>query len=83
MPLTIKEEEVLHLARSLAALTGETTIEAVRVALQERIARERRRRGAKERAEELLEIGRRGAAGLKGPAIDHADLLYDERGLPR
>ena len=38
---------------------------------------------AKARAEELLEIGRRCAARLKEPAMDHADLLYDERGLPK
>jgi hypothetical protein len=30
----------------------------------------------------LLAIGRQCAAALKGPAIDHAVLLYDERGLP-
>ena len=82
-PLTIKDEEVHRLARRLAALTGESVTEAVRAALKERIARERRRQGAKARAEELLEIGRRCAAGLKAPATDHADLLYDERGLPR
>lgn len=83
MPLNIKDEEVHDLARTLASATGETMTEAVRVALKERIARERRRRGAKASAEELLEIGRRCAAGLKGPPIDHADLLYDERGLPK
>jgi hypothetical protein len=32
---------------------------------------------------ELLAIGRQCAAALKGPAIDHAALLYDERGLPK
>ena len=28
-------------------------------------------------------IGRRCASTLKGPAVDHGELLYDERGLPR
>ena len=32
---------------------------------------------------ELLAIGRRCAAALKCPAIDHAALLYDDRGLPK
>ena len=31
----------------------------------------------------LLAIGRRCAALLKGPAIDHAALLYDQCGLPK
>lgn len=31
----------------------------------------------------LLAIGRRCAEGLKHTPVDHAELLYDERGLPR
>jgi antitoxin VapB len=36
-------------------------------------------------AERLLEIGRECAAHLKEPyrSIDHGDLLYDEKGLPK
>lgn len=34
-------------------------------------------------AAELLAIGRQCAALLKGPATDHAALLYDQRGLPK
>ena len=40
-------------------------------------------RKAKATVAELLAIGRRCAAALKGPAIDHATLLYDRRGLPK
>ncbi len=39
-------------------------------------------RKAKATVAELLAIGRRCAAALTGPAIDHAVLLYDEHGLP-
>ena len=46
MALSIKTEGVDHLARMLAALTGETMTEAVTVALRERLARERARREA-------------------------------------
>jgi alkylation response protein AidB-like acyl-CoA dehydrogenase len=42
-----------------------------------------RRRSPEALAAELLEIGRRCASTLKGPALDHGTLLYDERGLPR
>ena len=40
-------------------------------------------RKAKATLAKLLAIGRRCAVTLKGPAIDHADLLYDECGLPK
>ena len=48
-----------------------------------RLERVRRRRKREATAEELLSIGRRCASTLKGPAVDHGTLLYDERGLPR
>ena len=32
--------------------------------------------------EELLRIAARASAPLQGPFIDHAEYLYDERGLP-
>jgi hypothetical protein len=55
----------------------------VRRALEERLAREERRASAV--AGRLLEIGRRCAAELEPPfhSADHAELLYDEAGLPR
>jgi antitoxin VapB len=84
MSLNIKNEDAHRLARELAALTGESMTVAITEALRERIERLRRSRkhGLSER---LLAIGRDCAAHLKEPyrSIDHAELLYDERGLPR
>lgn len=84
MSLNIKNDETHRLARQLAALTGESMTVAVTEALRERIARVKRskREGLSER---LLAIGRDAAARFKEPyrSADHADLLYDERGLPR
>jgi hypothetical protein len=42
-----------------------------------------RRKRPEATAAELLAIGRRCAGTLKGEPVDHADLLYDDRGLPR
>ncbi len=84
MGLNIKNDETCLLARDLARLTGETMTGAITVALRERIAREKRRRGLDAGIDDLLAIGRRCAESLgPGPsAIEHGNLLYDERGLP-
>jgi len=81
--LNIKDPEAHKLAKALAQETGETMTHAVTEALRERLDRVRRRRKPHATAAELLEIGRRCASTLKGPAVDHGTLLYDERGLPR
>jgi antitoxin VapB len=82
MTLNIKDPQAHELARALARETGETMTHAVIAALRERLDRlQRVRRHAS--ASELLAIGKRCAEGLHGPAIDHAAMLYDERGLPR
>ena len=84
MSLNIKDDEVYLLARELTRLTGETMTRAIIVALRERLERERHRRGADTLARELHAIGRR-CARLLGPgptAVEHGDMLYDERGLP-
>lgn len=85
MSLNIENEETCRLAGELARLTGETMTGAIAVALRERLARERCRYDADDRVEELLAIGRR-CAKLLGPgpsAVEHGDMLYDERGLPK
>ena len=82
MSLNIKNEETHRLASELAKLTGETMTEAVTKAVEERLERERKRQ-RRATAEEILAIGRRCAAGLRGTPIDHAELLYDEHGLPK
>lgn len=83
MSLNIKDAEAHRLAQALAKETGETMTRAVTEALRERLERVRRRKRPEATAAELLAIGRRCAATLKGEPVDHADLLYDDRGLPR
>ncbi len=84
MSLNIKNPEAHRLAKELAALTGESMTEAVTRAIAERLERARREEG-ENLAERLIEIGKDCAKHLKEPfrSADHADLLYDERGLPR
>ena len=85
MELNIKNEETYLLARDVARLTGETVTGAITVGLQERLEREQHRRSADALAHELHVIGQR-CAGLLGPgpsAVEHGDLLYGERGLPK
>ena len=84
MGLNIKNPETYQLVRELAALTGENMTEAVTEAVRERLARVRP--GRNERlAARLVAIGRDCALHLQEPyrSIEHGDLLYDERGLPR
>ena len=83
MSLNIKDPETHKLAQALAKEAGETMTHAVTEALRERLQRLRRRRQPEATAAELLAIGRRCAKTRKGKAIDHAALLYDERGIPR
>ena len=85
MGLDIENDETCRLAEELARLTGETVTGAVTVALRERLEREKRQRDVDARVEELVAIGRR-CAKLVGPgpsSVEHGDLLYDERGLPK
>ena len=84
MSLNIKNDETCRLAGELARLTGETMTGAVTVAVRERLERERRARGAERRLREMRAIAER-CAKLLGPgpsAVEHGDVLYDERGLP-
>lgn len=82
MSLNIKDPEAHRLAQAIAQATGETLTRAVTEALRERYARLERR---KERAsvDEILAIAERVSAQLKGPYLDHGQLLYDENGLPK
>jgi antitoxin VapB len=82
--LNLKNEETNRLAHELAGLTGETLTTAVTVAVRERLERlQQSKRGAL--SDRLLKIGKDCAAHLREPflSIDHGDLLYDERGLPK
>jgi len=84
MSLNIKNEKTHRLARELARLTGESMTAAVDKAVQERLERVRdTKKGGL--AERLLKIGRECAAHMKEPylSIDHGEMLYDEKGLPK
>ena len=85
MSLNIKNEETCRLAGELARLTGETKTGAITVALQERLEREKRLRDADVRAKKLRAIAERCAKHLRpGPSsVEHGDMLYDDRGLPK
>jgi antitoxin VapB len=83
MTLNIKDPEAHKLARKLAEQTGETMTRAVTQALRERLARLSHTDKRETTADDLLAIGRRCASTLKAKAVDHAHLLYDERGLPK
>ena len=85
MGLNIKNKETCRLAREVAQLTGDTMTGAITAALRECLERERQRRHAGALAQQLHAIGQRCAGLLKpGPsAVEHGDLLYDERGLPK
>jgi antitoxin VapB len=84
MSLNIKNEKTHRLVRELARATGESMTAAVDKAVQERLERVRKaKKGGL--AERLLQIGRECAAHMKEPylSIDHGEMLYDEKGLPK
>jgi len=84
MSLNIKNKEAHRLAQQLAKLTGESMATAVTEAVRERLERERAK-SKKNVAERLMEIAKECGPRWKEPfrSIDHGDLLYDEKGLPK
>ncbi len=85
MTLSIKDTEADAIARQLSERTGESLTVAVKRALQERLEREAGRATSQGLAERLLGIGRLCASHIRelSRSSDHAELLYDDRGLPR
>jgi len=86
MSLNIKNPETHALAERLARLTGETMTEAVTTALRERLARVEEKPDFDEALyEKLKAIAVDARKHMKEPwlSIEHGDLLYDERGLPK
>jgi antitoxin VapB len=82
MSLNIKDPEAHRLALAIAELTGETMTRVVTEALRERY--ERTRKGEPEAlAADIRAIAKRAAAHIQHPYLDHAELLYDEHGLPK
>ena len=82
MSLNIKDPEAHQLAQAISRATGESMTRVVTQALRERYVRIERSRG-KASVEELLAIAERAAAHVRRPYIDHAQLLYDDNGLPK
>ena len=84
MALNIKDPETDRLARQLARMAKETITEAVKVALRDRLERERRRRG-KKIDWTLLRKQQQQIARLPVADTRKVDELldYDESGLPR
>ena len=83
MALNIKDPATDALARELAAVTGESITEAIRVAMSERLARLRRRSAATERRPSLQRFIDRGRARQTlDPRSADEILSYDDAGLP-
>lgn len=84
MALSIKDPATDRAVRELVAVTGESMTDAVRVAVEERLARERRKRGEKGLAERLDEIARHCAALPDYDTRTPDEIIgYDEYGVPR
>lgn len=84
MGLNIKNDETHRLVQELASLTGESMTAAVTEAVREKLQR-LQRENQPPLAERLMAIGADCAKRLKEPyrSIDHGELLYDEKGLPK
>lgn len=82
MSLNIKDPEAHRLAQAISHATGESMTRVVTEALRERWSKIERRRGQAS-IEELLQIADRAATHVKHPYADHAELLYDENGIPK
>jgi antitoxin VapB len=83
--LNIKNPEAHKLARELAECTGESLTEAVTLALRERLERVQKKKRDEGLHARLMWIAEDAAKRMREPykSIDHADLLYDELGLPK
>jgi antitoxin VapB len=82
MHLNIKNHEAHKLATELAGLTGESLTSAVTRALQERLARERRRRRSDQVVARLMKIGSQYSALADTGRSPDEILGYDDQGLP-
>ena len=85
MSLNIKSREAYDLASELARLTGSSLTAVVLDALRKQRDQLQRQQQKDVRVQELMAIAKRCTAHIDQPvlALDHGDMLYDERGLPR
>jgi antitoxin VapB len=81
MNLNIKNDETHRMAQELAGLTGESMSAAVTEAVRQRLERVK----SKGMAERIMKIAKQCGPLWKEPfkSVDHGDLLYDEKGLPK
>jgi len=84
MSLNIKNEKTHRMARELARATGESMTAAVGEAIRERLERVRGS-SKQDMIERIVKIAKECGPLWKEPyrSIDHGDLLYDEKGLPK
>ena len=84
MSLNIKNEKTHRMARELAHATGESMSVAVSEAIRERLERIRAN-SKQDMVERIMKIAEECGPLWKEPyrSIDHGDLLYDEKGLPK
>lgn len=80
MALNIKDESVHDAVRQLAKLTGESQAQAVATAVNDRLAK-LQQDGL---AARLMALGHRTGQRMSTETkrLDHAEMLYDDKGLP-
>ena len=80
MALNIKDPRVHETVKQIAAITGESQAQAVATAVEDRLACLRE----DDLTARLLAIGHRIASRMTADVawVDHAEMLYDDRGLP-
>jgi len=85
MSLNIKNKEVYQLASELAQLTGQSMTAIVLNALRKQRGEIARQQQKEAKVTELMAIATRCAAHIERPAmaVEHGDMLYDERGMPK
>ena len=79
--MNIKNAEAAAIAAELAAQDGKSVTQVVLEALRD--AKRKREKTQEERLARVMAICRDTAARLGPNPIDHGELLYDERGLPK
>jgi antitoxin VapB len=84
MSLNIKNEQTHRLVRKLARLTGRSMTAAVEHAVRKELKEVEAKQGD-DRLERILKIAREAAPlwDERLKSVDHGDLLYDEKGLPK
>lgn len=80
MALNIKDESVHEAVKQLAKLTGESQAQAVATAVNDRLARLQQ----DDLADRLMALGHRTGRRMTAETkkLDHAEMLYDDKGLP-